>query len=79
MLIYKQEYDSLVDVVKPSEAENVQMGWVYFLGGVTTIMVYILVSTSKLDEKTTQIMVPTNEEMNSIWCCMSPALGVGIT
>ena len=49
VLVDKQEYDSSVDVVEQNEVDNVQMGWVCIVGGVTTGVVCFLVSTQKND------------------------------
>lgn len=40
------------------------MKWVCMVGDDTTIVVVLEVLTQKNDEKTTRIMVPTEEEMN---------------
>lgn len=75
MLVNKQEYDSLVDVVEPREVEKVDVGLLYTIEGVTTGEVDFIVSTQKNDEKKTRIMVPMDEEMNHIWCCVSSTFG----
>lgn len=64
MLVDKQEYDSVVDIIEPSEVNNVQMGWVCTIGDDTISVVGLTISTPKNDEKTTRIMVPMDVEMN---------------